>query len=175
MLEFNTPIPGSHTGEKVHRTDGATTKFGKGSPASSGGYSHYTTSFNASRSGSHADIFPQRPRLRSPYYTRMLPDWDSRQVIPKPIDTLLARLTRVSKLDEKSKTDMKPVMNLYKHFKGKYAGNNTVSWTKHIDSLETEVFEAQSLVPKQCYYVIRKTLTGPALKAHRTDDATAGN
>ena len=74
MLEFDTPVSGGHTGLKVHRTDGATTKFGKGSPASSGGYSHYTTSFNESRSGSHADIFPQRPRLRSPYYTRMLPD-----------------------------------------------------------------------------------------------------
>ena len=58
------------------------------------------------------EIFPQRPRLRSPCYTRMLPDWDSMQVIPKPIDTLLARLARVSKFDEKSKTDMESVMNL---------------------------------------------------------------
>ena len=52
----------------------------------------------------------------------------------------------------------------WKTFKRKFSGDKGESWTKHLDSLETEVFEANSLVPKQCYYAIRKTLTGYSLK-----------
>ena len=163
MLEYSTPSSGGHAGGKVHRTDGATTNFERGSPASSGGYSHYTTSFNGSQRGAGHDVFPPRPTLRSPYFNSLLPDWDSRQVIPKPLDSFTARLAVVPKFNDKP-CDMKVVNNMWKTFKRKFSGEKGESWTKHLDSLETEVFEANSLVPKQCYYAIRKTLTGYALK-----------
>ena len=163
MLEYSTPSSGGHAGGKVYRTDGATTTFERGSPASSGGYSHYTTSFNGSQRGAGHDVFPPRPTLRSPYFNSLLPDWDSRQVIPKPLDSFTARLAVVPKFNDKP-CDMKVVNNMWKTFKRKFSGDKGESWTKHLDSLETKVFETNSLVPKQCYYVIRKTLTGYALK-----------
>ena len=116
----------------------------RGSPASSGGYSHYTTSFNG---GAGHDIFPPRPSLRSPYYTSLLPDWDSRQVISKPLGTFTQRLAITPKLNEKS-CDMEVVNNMWKTFKWKFSGGKVESWTKHLDRLETEVFEANGLITK---------------------------
>ena len=60
---------------------------------------------------------------------------------------------------------MKVVNSIFKNYTETFSGSGTENWSTHVDTLETEVFEAESFVPKQCYYAIRKTLTGKALKA----------
>ena len=74
MLEYASPGGGSHTSSRSYGSDGATRNWR--SPQTS-----YTTPFQPQFENSG---YFSAPRAQSPYYTRMLPDWDSRMVIPKP-------------------------------------------------------------------------------------------
>ena len=162
MLEYQTPSAGSHYGPSRHRSDGATANNG-GSPASQYGYSRFTSFDGSHVNRSFAQLSASQQQLQTPFYNKLLPDWDSRKVIPKPTDSLLARLCRKLPPTDKQPS-MKPVNEMWKTFKHTFHGEVTESWAKHIDKLENEVFEPNSFTPKQCYYAIRKTLRSKAQK-----------
>ena len=91
MLSYTTPSTGIHASGRGHRSDGATAKIG-GSPASQpGNFNHYTTTFNDSDAGFSRNNIQVRQQPTTPYYMRILPDWDNRQIIPKPADSFVKR------------------------------------------------------------------------------------
>ena len=97
----------------------------------------------------------------SPYFTRLIPDWDTAKVIPEPIAGFTGRLQRVPPANGKQ-LDMKPVDNLWKTFKLTFSGDIRENWADHIDRMETDVFEKNTFYPKQCYYALKSTLRGNA-------------
>ena len=169
MFGYHTPpMPGSHTGHEEAGSDGATTNKEAGSPGQHWGYSaHNTTTFGTDHVNNKQH--PERPQLRSPEYMGLVPDWDSRKVVPRPLHTFIVRLNREptsSKL--LTHIDMKAVGNVYKYFKKTYSGLKEQCWASHIDALEAEVFERENFGPKQCYYTLRASLRDRALTTHYT-------
>ena len=166
MLGYNTPpFTGSHTGNRGDGLDGATPNLGTGSPAQhAGNSSHYTSPYanNNTYKYNSAHLYPSRPQLRSPEYMRLLPDWDSRNVVPKPRQSLILRLQSAQNLPD-SAFDMKAVSNVHKYYTNTYSGLHTESWAEHLDELEAEFFERENFKRKQCYFVIRSTLRSAAL------------
>ena len=59
--------------------------------------------------------------------------------------------------------NMKALNDIYKYFKHTFSGSQQESWAGHLDKLESEVFERNSFVPKQCYFTLRMTLRSAAL------------
>ena len=175
MFGYHTPpASGSHTRREEYSSDGATTNFTGGSPAQHGVRStHYTTPyeanpFQANHILNHTQLYPPRRQLRTPDYARLLPDWDSRKVIPEPLLTFCQRLKytppRATDKDGKAKLlDMKALNDIHKYFKHTFSGSQQESWAGHLDKLESEVFERNSFVPKQCYFTLRMTLRSAAL------------
>ena len=175
MFGYHTPpASGSHTRREEYSSDGATANFTGGSPAQHGVRStHYTTPyeanpFQANHILNHAQLYPPRRQLRTPDYARLLPDWDSHKVIPEPRLTFCQRLKytppRATDKDGKAKPlDMKALNDIHKYFKHTFSGSQQESWAGHLDKLESEVFERNSFVPKQCYFTLRMTLRSAAL------------
>ena len=163
MFGFNTPpVPGSHAGHRKDGSDGAIAKNETVSPTQHGAYStHYTTPFHNSNTASKY-VYPGRPRIRSPDYTRLLPDWDTTKVVPRPLDSFIRRLQRGPlEITIHVRINMKAVQNIYRYFKSTFSGETTESWAKHLDSLESEVFEREDFYPKQCYYCLLYTSPSP--------------
>ena len=169
MFGFHTPpMPGSHTEHGEDGSDGATTKNDAGSLGQHRAYSaHNTTTFgNYHANNFQQQQFPSRPQLRSPEYMGLLPDWDTRKVVPRPLHTFIIRLhrgTSTVQTFEKRHPDMKAVNNVQKYFQKTYSGLKEQCWASHIDALEAEVFEREDFGPKQCYYTLRATLRDRAL------------
>ena len=176
MFGFHTPpASGSHTRREEYSSDGAITNFTGGSPTQHGVRStHYTTPYEANPykanyHSNHAQLYPPRRQLRTPDYARLLPDWDSRKVIPEPLLSFCQRLKYTSpkqtgKDGQPKPLDMKALNDIYKYFKHTFSGSPQESWARHLDKLEAEVFERNSFVPKQCYFTLRTTLRSAALK-----------
>ena len=98
-----------------------------------------------------------------PDYARLLPDWDPRKIVPTPVGTFITRLERGSfPATTSERISMKGVQNVYKYFKHTFAGDSKRSWAKHVDEMESEVFERENFYPKQCYYALRTTLRDDA-------------
>ena len=160
MFGYHTPpTSGSHTRRDEYSSDGATANFTGGSPAQHGVYStHYTTPYEANpyqanHNLNHAQLYPQQRQLRTPDYGRLLPDWDSRKVIPKPLLSFCQRLkytppTVTAKDGQPKPLEMKALNDVYKYFKQTFSGSEQESWASHLDKLEAEVFERNSFVPK---------------------------
>ena len=79
-----------------------------------------------------AHRFVPKQSLRSPYYTKLVPDWNETKVIPKPCDSFLVRMSAQIPPSDKPPC-MKVVSNMWRHFKQKFQGDPLQSWDQHID------------------------------------------
>ena len=162
-MQNYSPRVAGHGNSRSNGLDGATQSFG-GSPAEPQ-YSHYTYTRNAHTRTpeTHSGISPIATTQKSPYFARMVPDWDVRKVIPTPSEGFRERLKSIP---PPGKTLlMKQVNEIQKHFKATFSGDYKERWAEHLDRLETEVFELESFYPKQCYYALKCTLIGNASKS----------
>ena len=158
-------MPGSHTGQREDGSDGATTTLESGSPVQHGAHStHFTTpGLNNPNVYNQRYLFPHRPL--QPDYAKLLPDNDTRDVVPQPLSSFIVRLRRGAfQTTNSSFLSMKSISNFSKYFKHTYSGARNESWAQHLDHIETEVFERENFYPKQCYYALRGTLTLDAMQ-----------
>ena len=149
MLEYSSPGGGSHTSTRSHVSDGATRRWR--SPQAPNSTIPFSPDFNSAYSS----------RVQSPYYTRLLPDWDSRKVIPKPIDSFIQRLRKV--VPSNARLSMKEVNKVPENCKLRFSGSPKENWAHIIDFLEAGIFEKHEFFPKQCYFAFRAILKDDAL------------
>ena len=146
MLEYRTPSPGSHTGREGNSSDGATANPRR-APAHKPEFFNHDTPFSSAQHG-----FSTNPHMLSPYYTKLLPDWDAHKVIPKPTKSFIVRLSRAYPPTDRPPS-MKIVNSLYRTFKDTFQGDRTECWARHINKLEAEVLDPNSFEPKQVFSV----------------------
>ena len=151
MLEYSSPGGGSHTSTRSHVSDGVTRRWR--SPQAPNSTITFSPDFNSAYSS----------RVQSPYYTRLLPDWDSRKVIPKPIDSFIQRLRKLFPATSNARLSMKEVNKVPETCKLRFSGSPKENWAHIIDFLEAEVFEKHEFFPKQWYFTFRAILKDDAL------------
>ena len=147
----------SHRGEWTNGSDGAT-RSNPGSPEPRPYTQHYTTTtpLYGHVESPHSRGFPTPTTNRQ--LTKEPADWDPRLHIPQPLATFIARLNAIE--DTTTKPKMKLVNEIAKNFKPRYAARQTDEWTRHLDLLETEVFQKEEFNVKQIYFAIKVTIFG---------------
>ena len=158
MYGYHTPpMPGSHARPRKDGTDGATAKFEAVSPAQHAAHSTHYSSPSSNQTANNY-LYPGRPANNAPDYSRLLPDYDTRNIVPQPLHSLIQRLGRGAFPPNTTQLSMKSIQTIYKYFKKTFSAERNESWAKHVDSIEAEVFEREDYYPKQCYYASRSTL-----------------
>ena len=161
---MHTATPGTtgHGGTRRDSSDGAIPQILGGSPAGPAfhQFNRYSRIGN-SEVHSPLQFSPIQRQQNSPYFARMVPDWDTRRIIPHPTATFIQRLKKIQRLEDRQ-PNMKPVYTMTKYFKNTFNGSKFQDWANHIDLLESTVFQAHDFIPKQCYFAIKATLTSTA-------------
>ena len=111
MLQFHTTPDSRHGDGDLDDSDG-TTRTSEGSRVRQPS-SHYTTIASANSNVGAGSTPAQVPP--TPYFTNLIPDWDTRKVIPKPVDSFVTRLQKTVK--DRDEGHMKPVHGMWKTFK----------------------------------------------------------
>ena len=158
--QYGTPPPG-HRGEwTLNGSDGATRSDSSSPVGTFATQPTYTTTpslsasstgFSTTEKGHHQLQLQKEPHAR--------PDWDPRLSIPQPLDTLITRINTTTSLTA-IQQKMKVVQEMSKTFKPRYAARKDDDWAKHLDLLETEVFQREDFKPKQAYFAIKITIFG---------------
>ena len=86
-------------------------------------------------------------------------DWDPRLHIPQPLSSFTARLNIIED-PAAPKPKMKLVNDVTKNFKPRYTARQNDDWTRHLDLIETEVFQKEDFTAKQIYFTIKLTIFG---------------
>ena len=145
----------SHRGDGTNGLDGATR-----SNPSSPEPRPYTQPYNTTTPYGHVESPRGFPTPSTKQLTKEPADWDPRLQIPQPLSTFTARINSIED-PTAAKPKMKLVNDITKSFKPRYAARqNDDCWTRHLDLLETEVFQKEDFNAKQIYFAINLTIFG---------------
>ena len=156
-LHYGSPSS-SHRGEWTNGSDGATRSNPSSPELRTYSQPHTTTPpFYGHVETPHSAGFPTPTTNKQ--ITKEPADWDPRLQIPKPLSTFTARLNLIED-PTTPKPKMKLVNEVAKSFKPRYAARQNDDWTRHLDLLETEVFQKEEFQAKQIYFTIKITIFG---------------